>query len=65
MLGDKQHEFYVYYDSTSDTLEAEIDLPYFQSSSLDGQEKYPLIFKRDDTSNQIAGGKSIWGPISG
>ena len=65
VLRDKENEFYVYYDTTSGTLEAEIDLPYFQSSALNGLEKYPLVFKRDDTSNQMAGGKSVWAPISG
>lgn len=63
VLGDKRREFYVYYDATSDTLVAEIDLPFFQSLSRDGLVKYPLVFKRDDTSNRMEGGKSTWDPI--
>ena len=56
VLREKRQEFHIYYDSSSNTLMADIHLPYYQALSPDGKKKYPLIFKRNNMDDKIEGG---------
>ena len=56
VLREKRQEFHIHYDSNSNTLAADIHLPYYQTLSPDGKKKYPLIFKKNNMDDKIEGG---------
>ena len=65
VLGQKQQFFHIHYDSNSDTLTANLHLPYYQATSADAKKRYPLVFKRNNQEEKIEGGNDFMekGPI--
>ena len=65
VLSKKRQLFHIHYDSDSDTLTADLHLPYYQATSADGKKRYPLVFKRNNQEDKIEGGNDFIekGPI--